>query len=247
MFPSEWHHSYLLTAGESDPRGLMPLTLVVERVIETATEHANSLNIGFADLSRKNIGWVLSRLAVEMTRYPAINERYSLTTWIESYNRHFSERSFVMTSDTTGEVLGYIRSVWVAIDMTKRAVADISQFEQEAFPISDRPCPIDRIARPPKLSPEAVVEPYTFKYCDLDLNRHVNTVRYIALILNHWSLSHFDTHTIVRFDICFHHECFFDERVELRVDERPDGLSVCEIARGDERAVATTIRWRQDK
>ena len=94
MFPSEWHHSYLLTAGESDPRGLMPLTLVVERVIETATEHANSLNIGFADLSRKNIGWVLSRLAVEMTRYPAINERYSLTTWIESYNRHFSERSF---------------------------------------------------------------------------------------------------------------------------------------------------------
>lgn len=83
-------HSYTLTAGESNAEGVMPLTLLVERIIEISTEHANNLNIGYATLIKQNIGWVLSRLSVEMTSLPTINESYTLTTWIESYNRHFS-------------------------------------------------------------------------------------------------------------------------------------------------------------
>lgn len=243
MLPKEWHHSYLLTAGESDAQGLMPLTLVTERVIETATEHANALSIGYADLSRKNIGWVLSRLAIEMVRYPVINERYTLTTWIESYNRHFSERNFIMTSDDTGEVIGHMRSVWTAIDMTARTVADISSFEKECFPISDRPCPISKIARPPKLTEDPEIDRYKFKYCDIDFNRHVNTVRYLALILNHWSLDHFDNNTVRRLDLCFHHECFFGEEIELKVQSAP-ATSVCEIVREGVRAVGAVIAWQ---
>ncbi len=241
-FPAEWHHSYLLTAGESDASGLMPLTLVTERVIEVATEHANALSIGYADLSKKNIGWVLSRLAIEMKRYPHINEHYSLSSWIESYNKHFSERNFVMTSDDTGEILGYMRSVWAAIDMESRTVADLSDFEKDGFPLSDRECPIARISRQPKLPDEATEEKYTFKYCDLDFNRHVNTVRYLALILNHWSLGHFDRNMVERLDLCFHHECFFGEEVALRVFSSAN-RSLCEISRDGVRAVGAEIRW----
>ena len=69
----QYSHSYILTAGESDAEGRMPLTLVTERVIEVATEHANALNIGYDALIKKNIGWVLSRLSIEMLRYPRIN------------------------------------------------------------------------------------------------------------------------------------------------------------------------------
>lgn len=243
MSPTEWHHSYILTAGESDARGLMPLTLVTERVIETATEHANALSIGYADLSRKNIGWVLSRLAIEMTRYPGINEHYSLTTWIESYNRHFSGRNFMMTSDDTGEVLGYMRSVWAAIDVKSRTVADLSGFDKDRFPVSDRECPVGQIARTPKLSGNAVLEQHTFRFCDLDFNRHVNTVRYIALILNHWDLKHHDSNIVRRMDICFHHECFFGEQITLATDTA-EGRSDCEILRGQDRAVSATILWQ---
>ena len=82
----------MLTAGESDAEGRMPLTLLTERLIENATEHANALGIGYADLLPLGIGWVLSRVSVEMTSWPAINEAYTVTTWIESYNRRFSER-----------------------------------------------------------------------------------------------------------------------------------------------------------
>lgn len=245
---TQYSHHYTLTAGESDAEGRMPLTLVTERVIEVATEHANALGIGYDTLIKENIGWVLSRLSIEMLRYPVINDRYTLSTWIESYNRHFSERNFVMT-DCAGNVLGHMRTVWVAMDFASRSVADITKLERVPFPIPDVPCPIAKTPRIPKLPPEAECESYTFRYRDLDFNRHVNTVRYLDLILNHWSLEHFDRMVPARFDVMFHHECHYGETVELRVAEGPQTCpgSICEIALHDgTRAVAARIFWRQE-
>ncbi len=243
---TEYSHTYQLTAGESDAEGRMPLTLITERVIEVATEHANALGIGYDALIKKNIGWVLSRLSIEMRRYPRINDRYTLTTWIESYNRHFSERNFAMT-DSAGNVLGHMRTVWTAMDYESRSVADLTSLEQIPFPIADVPCPIAKAPRLPRLSEDAECGSYRFKYRDLDFNRHVNTVRYLDLILNHWPLEHHDEMVATRFDIIFHRECHYGQEVSIRVAEGNDKCpgSICEIVRPDGVcAVASRLFWQ---
>lgn len=241
---TEHSRSYFLSAGESNAEGLMPLTLMVERLIEISTEHANSLGIGYAELIKKNIGWVLSRVSLEMYRYPRINETYVLTTWIESYNRFFSERNIAITAPG-GEVLGYARTVWVAMDFEKRALANLTQLDRRCFPVADLPCPIDRT---PTLAPAgegSTAVPYTFKYCDLDFNRHVNTVRYIELLLNQKSLEHYDAFVAGRFDIHFHHECRYGQTVELRV-ESADGSDTFDIVTPDgKHAIVARIKWKE--
>lgn len=245
--PSELTLHYVLTAGESDAEGRMPLTLLVERLIEAATNHANRLGIGYATLIKRNIGWVLSRVSIEMSRYPAINEEYSVCTWIETYNRRFSERNFELRGGD-GAVIGYARSVWVPMDFATRTTADLAAFGSDPFPICDRPCPIARAPRIGALSDGAACGSYTFRFCDIDFNRHVNTVRYVELLLNHWPLERYDNATIGRFDVLFHHECHFGDTVELRVDETQNGSathSICEIVRdGGTRAVAAAIDWQ---
>lgn len=244
-YPTDYRHSYFLTAGESNACGRMPFTLITERVIEVATEHANALGIGYAALIKRNMGWVLSRLSIEMYRYPEINEHYTLTTWIESYNRHFSLRNIAVTA-ADGTVFGYIRTVWVAMDFVTRSMADLTSFEKEAFPTADIDCPIaptPRIAAP---GAEASAEPYTFKYCDIDFNRHVNTVRYLTMILNRWSLEHFDSHSIRRFDMIFRKECHYGEEVILNTEDKPDDTSICAISRNGERLVEAQIQWTKN-
>ena len=143
-------HKYFLTAGESDAEGRMPLTLVAERIIEVATEHANSLGIGYATLITRNLGWVLSRLSIEMTRFPAINEEYCVTTWIETYNRRFSERNFEFT-DASGAVIGYARTVWVPMNFATRTLGDISAFGADLPLLRSRlqpPCEYGPLYRP---------------------------------------------------------------------------------------------------
>lgn len=234
-------HKFFLTAGESDAEGRMPLTLLTERIIEAATEHANALGIGYATLIKKNLGWVLSRLSIEMTRYPGINEEYTVTTWIETYNRRFSERNFRFT-DGNGETIGHARTIWVPMNFATRTLGDISQFGMENFPCAALPCPIERTPRLDSPGADADEELYTFRYCDLDFNRHVNTVRYIGLLLNHWPLGFHDRHIPARFDIIFSKECHFGETVTLRVG--PDGT--CELLAPDgSRAVAARILFAE--
>lgn len=207
--------TWLLTAGETDATSLMPITLVATRAIQLATEHANALGIGYAQLAEHHMGWVLARLSIEMIRYPEINESYTLSTWIEGYNRYFSERCYEMT-DADGKPIGYIRSMWVAIDMNTRAMADLSTLDSDKLPLLKRKCPVGRL-RNHVITHDAPATRsyYTFKYCDIDLNRHVNTIRYLDLVLNLRTLDFFDRNKIKRLDASFEHECYYGERVKL--------------------------------
>ena len=232
-------HTYHLTAGECDATGSLPLPLLVERLIEVATEHANMLGIGYDRLKLSGISWVLSRMSVEMSRYPAINDTYSITTWIESFNHRFSERNMCIT-DAQGHIIGYARTVWAAIDFRRRSMADLPQ--DVSLPVGQYPCPINKMPRMFPISQECAEFEYTFRYCDLDFNRHVNTVCYIELILNRWSLADYDARIISRFDIMFSKECHFMESVNVRTLQT-EPVSECELIRGDERVVAARITW----
>lgn len=108
--------SWLLTPGECNCEKEMSVWLMTERIIDVATEHANSWGVGYARLILDNQAWVLSRVAIEMKRWPKVNETYTLSTWVEDYNRHFSERNIEVT-DTDGNVIGHARTVWVVIDL----------------------------------------------------------------------------------------------------------------------------------
>lgn len=241
MFSKEYSATFSLGAGETDAQGTMPLWLMAQRAIELATAHANSLGIGYATLIKRNIGWVLSRLSIEILKPMPINTQYSVTTWIESYNRRFSERNFSITG-TDGTVYAYVRSIWSAIDYEKRTGADIGAVAPEGLPISDRQCPIAPAPRVGELCPEARCALYTFRYCDIDFNRHVNTVRLIELILNQWPLERYDAMEAVRLDVLFHHESTFGQTVEVRTEDRED-RSLCELVSAGVRLIGAAITW----
>lgn len=235
-------HTYHLTAGESDATGHLPLTLLCERLIEVATEHADILGIGYSRLASMGIGWVLSRLSVEMTLYPAIGETYSVTTWIDSINRRFSERA-MHVQDSQGHTIGYARTVWVAIDFKNRTMADLSPLASEPLPCPALGCPIAKMPRLSSPGAGCLESEYTFSYCDLDFNRHVNTVRYIDLILNRWPLSHHDKNLVRRLDMAFSHECHFGDTVLVRTDQSGHADD-CELLRQGQKMVSARITWQ---
>lgn len=210
---------YFLSAGETNAEAELSLPLLTSKIIDISTAHANALHIGNPDMADRGCGWVLSRLALEMERYPKVNEEYCLTTWIESFNRHFSER-IVQVSDSEGNPLGYSRAVWMVLDYNTRQSVGLSHLViPENLPMPGR-CPIARqgkhvpvlpVDHDGELPKGAVVATapayeYRFKYCDLDFYRHVNTVKYIELLLNRLSLDDFDRTRVHRMELAFMHE-----------------------------------------
>lgn len=247
QLPDELSRTYTLTAGESDAQGRLPMPLIVTRVIEVATAHADILGLGYANLIKHRAGWVLSRLSVEIERYPRIGETYTFTTYIQSYTRLYSDRCFTIT-DAEGIEIGHVRSMWVAIDLDKRTAADLTQFGPEHFVVNTRrECPIAMPKKIPLVDKDcAIATPYTFKYCDIDFHRHVNTVMYVRLLLNQWTMDFFDSRKIQRFSIAFHSECHFGQQAQVLRSENGDE-SMCEIITDGKRAVAASFLFIQTK
>lgn len=208
---------FYLSAGECGPERRLPVTLLTAQIIECATHHSNNCGAGYNNLIVQGQAWVLSRLAIEMTDYPLINETYRISTWVENTNRRFSERNFEIVN-CRNETVGYARTVWMAIDIERRCVADISRLTALSDIMLDRPCPIARPARHQPVEHPTQAGVYTFRYCDLDFNRHVNTVRYIELIMDQWSLEFHDSHAVKRIDISFLHESYCGDTARIATE-----------------------------
>lgn len=212
--PYIYTHTYRLSAAQCNAqRELAPASLV-QQIIEVSTEHADMLGIGFERLKEDGNLWVLSRIAIEMKRYPRLFEHYSLSTWIEGYCRNFSERNFEILGEGD-EVIGYARTVWFSINMNTRRPADLSGIADIARTVSDHPCPIARQGKIHPITTPQTVHEYTFVVSDIDVNRHVNSARYVELILNQFTLDSFDEYYLSRFEIEYKRECHFGKSVEV--------------------------------
>lgn len=239
----EFSKTYYLAAGECNPQGELPLTLLMTRIIEVATLHANSWGVGYERLIRDNQVWVLSRVAIEMTEYPKVNTNYTLTTWIEDYNRHFSQRN-MRIDDESGKTLGYVRTIWMVIDMNTRASVDIEKLGYIRENVSDIPCPIEPQSRLRPIEQGHSVD-YTFGYMDCDFNRHVNTVRYLSLLMNMFDMDCYDHYFIRRMELAFIKETRYGETAQFIInDSDPMDSHLSITVEGDDHVRARFL-WQQ--
>jgi len=239
----EYTRNYYLAAGECNPQAEMPLTLLLTRVIEVATDHANQWGVGYERLIADNHAWVLSRVTVELERYPRVNENYSLTTWIEDYNRHFSQRNLELR-DGNGETLGYIRTIWMVIDLSARTSVDISQLEYMRGNISDRPCPIEPQGRLRPISAPTSTTDLTFNYIDCDFNRHVNTVRYMEHLMGQFDMARYDANIVQRMQVAFIKESHYGDQATIMLDDSDPTQSLMSIVVDGSDHVRASFQWK---
>lgn len=208
---------YFLVAGDADAQQELPLTTLTQRLIEIASLHANQLGFGHTAMEPMKLGWVLSRLSVEMKRFPTINRPYTISTWIESWTRHFSERCFEICG-ADGSVLGHARTVWMVIDTDSHRGAGTDRLHCPDEIVNPRECPIERMKRIPLVDPDAddvTCTGYTYRYTDIDFYRHVNTVKHIRTLLDTMTMDETDARRIVRADIAFMHEGRYGHHADI--------------------------------
>lgn len=218
-------HHYTITAPQCNAQRELAPAMLTQLIIEVCAEHADALGVGFKNLAANGTLWVLSRIAFEMKRYPRLLEEFTLSTWVEAYNRHFSERNIEITA-TDGEVIGYARTIWVSIDMETRRPSNLSKFSFLNELVSDKPCPIAKQGKIHPMEPPQMCHPYRFQVSDIDVNRHVNSSRYVELIINQMDLDTYDQFYVSRFEIEYRHEAHYGDEVEVCSSFTADGKAL---------------------
>ena len=188
-------------------------------LLNCAGFHASDRGFGIATLNEDNYTWVLSRLAVELDEMPYQYENFSVQTWVENVYRLFTDRNFAII-DKDGKKIGYARSVWAMISLNTRKPADLLTLHGGSIVdyVCDEPCPIEKPSRI-KVTSDRPVATLTAKYSDIDINGHVNSIRYIEHILDLFPIDLYKTKRIRRFEMAYVAESYFGDELSFFCDE----------------------------
>ena len=202
-----------------DFNGRLTMGVLGNHLLNCAGFHASDRGFGIATLNEDNYTWVLSRLAVELDEMPYQYEKFSVQTWVENVYRLFTDRNFAII-DKDGKKIGYARSVWAMINLNTRKPADLLALHGGSIVdyVCDEPCPIEKPSRI-KVTSDQPVATLTAKYSDIDINGHVNSIRYIEHILDLFPIELYQTKRIRRFEMAYVAESYFGDELSFFCDE----------------------------
>lgn len=212
-------------------------------VLNTAGIDAHGKGFGVDALNENNHSWVLSRVAFEFDSRPAQYTAYTIATWISDYGRVLSTRNFTL-ADAAGHEFGRAVSQWAMIDLATRTAVDLSWVgNAHADAIVDAPPPAEKPRKIRTVDPTVRCE-HKVVYSDIDFNRHVNTMRYIEMMLDMLPIELLTCEAPVRLDVHFLKECRFGQTLSIGAELHDRG-ALFEIANNEGAvAVRASVDWK---
>jgi acyl-ACP thioesterase len=225
-----------------DFRGRLTIPVIGAQLLHAAAAHAGARGFGYNEMIKREAAWVLSRLAIEIKRYPELGEEITLYTWIEGAAGLFTHRCFELRS-AEGEAFCYARSIWAAIHLTTRRPTPLDTETLNAFR-TDRPCPIDKPAKIASIEQQVEGQPYRVCYSDLDINGHLNSIRYMEHFLDMFDIELFSQKEIRRFEIAYMAEGKYGMELSLHKRESSPGIYEMAICHEGKAICRAAARWQ---
>ena len=205
-------------------------------LLNAADFHSTHRGFGMKYLMSIQRSWVLSRLAIEMQEMPRQYDRFVVETWAESAMRFFTSRNFRVCSIDGQKVYGYGRSIWAMIDTETRQPTDIFSIDDGAINQwieRDRECPIAKGGRVRVGDQAEHLRTIDTYYNDVDINGHINSVKYIEHVLDLWDMAWYKEHGIKRFEIAYVAEAHAGDKLSFYMEEENASTFNVRIVRGD--------------
>ena len=222
-----------LRTEQVDLCGTWRPSAILDLMQEAAGTHGEMLGFGRAALLDQNMFWVLARLEVEMDRYPQFNDVVTVETFPTAVRRWFFPR-YYRFFDVRGEELGRAASLWLLLDTASRKMVRPDPILHLLPDNSDLPAPLGLPATVAEVGGTLTTGTYVPQYRDLDMNRHVNNIRYMDLCCDALGIDTMSAQTFRRFAVNYTREIRPGQTIRTELRRLGNDLSFSGLE-GDER------------
>lgn len=237
-------YKFVAEPFHTDFSGRLTWGVLGNHLLNCASIHASEKGFGVKVVNGETYTWVLSRLIIELKDMPRSESHFSISTWVESVYKMFTDRNYSIQNEK-GEKIGYARTIWAMISKDTRKSADLITMHGENitnYLCTDEECPIEKSSRI-KLVNKTLADKVEVKYTDIDINGHTNSMKYIEHILNIFPLDKYEKGHISRLEMAYATESYFGDTLFIYKDEETEGVFNIEVMKNDKEVVCRCKIW----
>lgn len=212
---SIWNEEFFVKSYEVDYNKRTKLNSLFNYMQEAAYNHACRLGAGYEELTRQGFLWVLSRVKIQIERYPEWEEKIKLETWPKGVNRLFALRDFIFR-DERNQSIALATSAWLVLDSDTMKLQKVQSLP---FSLPDNDGRYALNEELGKLDNQSIFDfeaERTAVYSDIDVNQHVNNAKYVEWILDCFSQEAFLNKHLKSLQLNYLSQTRLGERITLK-------------------------------
>ncbi|XP_024536260.1 palmitoyl-acyl carrier protein thioesterase, chloroplastic [Selaginella moellendorffii] len=186
-------------------------------------------------MMRNGLIWVVTRMHIDVDRYPVWGDIVEIDSWIHGAGKNFIRRDFMVRDFTTGATVCRATSTWAMMNKSTRRLskipddvfAEISPYFLDRHVMEDDAC--QKIV---KLDDTAmyVQKNLVPRLHDMDMNQHVNNVKYIGWVLESVPQALLVAHELMSMTLEYRRECAASDIVTSLTSPAPSESSVAAMS-----------------
>lgn len=210
---------------DCDLTGRLSLSSMIKYFEDIALLQSEDIGYGMEYYFKENVAWILHKWNIQIFDRPFFRDNVTLVTNPYSYKAFYANREFEIYSEE-GELLIRADSVWIFLDTKNRKPKKIDPNVLRGYGVGD-----DGIEKFDKLSDIEIVkdfdfsENYTIRKSDIDINNHLNNVRYIDLAIEMLPDEITEARELGSVEVIFKKEMLLHENMTIGYKQNDTGYS----------------------
>ncbi|CAM6099756.1 unnamed protein product [Calypogeia fissa] len=215
-----FRQTFVIRSYEVGSDGKTSMDTIVSLFQETAINHFSLLGLGgegfgaTPKMGLYRLIWVITKLHVEVERYPTWPEAVCVDTWTDNAGKNGMIIEWLLREHATGEIIARGTSTWAMMNQDTRRLSklpdDVRAEIQPTF-VTDKRRAVGDVTfeRIPKLDSTAksITSNLRPAKTDLDGNNHVNNITYIRWIMESIPKQTWDSHELSSMTVEYRREC----------------------------------------
>lgn len=230
-----YRQTVVIRSYEVGPDKTATIESILNLLQETALNHvwmSGLLSDGFGathGMMKNNLIWVVSKMQVEVDHYPIWGEVIEIDTWVGASGKNGMRRDWQLQSRASGVVYARATSTWVMMNQKTRRLSKMpDEVRDEISPwfLEKRAIKEDSTEKLEKLDDNAkyAISDLKPKRSDLDMNHHVNNVKYVRWMLETIPGEFLESHQLSSMVLEYRRECGSSDIVKSLCEPFEDGI-----------------------
>ncbi|XP_068665037.1 palmitoyl-acyl carrier protein thioesterase, chloroplastic-like [Aristolochia californica] len=213
-----YRQNFVIRSYEIGPDRTATMETVMNLLQETALNHATSSGLAGErfgtthEMYSRKLFWAVTKINLQVEKFSCWGDVVEIDTWVAPHGKNGLRRDWIIRDYDTHKIITKATSTWVTMNRETRRLCKIpEQVKEELEPFYlDRKMIVDTNNKIDKLNDETaenIKSGLAPRWSDMDINQHVNNVKYIGWILESVPMYVLQDYNLTHMELEYRREC----------------------------------------